>query len=154
MKKKTLIIIGAVLALFIITNPSITAFKAYLGYNTYEGLKRPVNLFICSVYKSPGSEYVGFFGNFIKVQKKNNQVAEIKTDPFIKYGGHEIKDIPYRERVYMALKENLTDFNTPENEFDVKIKDKEYALRVYAALKDNLDGFDKTPDEFISLVNE
>jgi hypothetical protein len=66
--KKTLLITGGVVLLFIITNPSISAFKAYEGSNTYEGLKRPLNLFICSVYKDQRlHEYLGVFGNFVRV---------------------------------------------------------------------------------------
>lgn len=66
MKRKHYILLG-VLALLIITNPSITAFKAYSGES--RGVTKPVNLFIASVYSVDGDyEYVGLMGNFIKVK--------------------------------------------------------------------------------------
>nr|NYE68666.1 hypothetical protein [Mucilaginibacter sp. E4BP6] len=52
--KKSLYILGGIILLFIITNPSISAFKAYIGSNTYSGLKRTTNLFVCSIYKHNG----------------------------------------------------------------------------------------------------
>jgi len=61
--------IAAFLLLLIITNPSISQFKAYVGSNTYQGLYRPVNLFICSLYKAQGHQYVGVLGNFIEKPK-------------------------------------------------------------------------------------
>jgi hypothetical protein len=67
MKKKYYVMLG-ILALFIITNPSITAFKAYRGSNSYEGLQRPLNFFVFSVYKEGGTPYIGVFGNFVRVQ--------------------------------------------------------------------------------------
>lgn len=66
MKKWHYIILGIV-AIFIITNPSVSAFKTFRGKASYEGLKRPVNLFVYSIYKDHGAEYVGVFGNFFRV---------------------------------------------------------------------------------------
>jgi len=106
MKKKLLLIIAGVLLLFIITNPSITAFKAYRGRDSYDGLKRPLNLFVYSVYKDHGAEFIGLFENFIRVNQHpitetpvaSNQamidsakMTDTSKDPFAKYGGHEIK---------------------------------------------------------------
>lgn len=67
MKKKHYILLGIV-GLLVITNPSISAFKAYSGHSF--GITRPINLFICCVYKGTGStEYIGFLGNFIPINK-------------------------------------------------------------------------------------
>jgi len=89
----------------IITNPSISAFKAYSGENS--GITRPINLFICCVYKGDGStEYIGLLGNFIPINKPKpydpnwnapnpdsvfsdeKKVDTGKTDPYAEFGGH------------------------------------------------------------------
>lgn len=67
MKKAILIPLG-ILCLFIITNPSVSAFKTYRGRESYQGLYRPVNLFVLSEYKDRGNEFIGVFGNFIPVK--------------------------------------------------------------------------------------
>jgi len=79
LSRKQWIPIG-ILLLFIITNPSASAFKEYIGSNTYSGLKRTTNLFVCSVYKHYGSEYFGIFGNFIELKE-----PEIKHDTVKEY---------------------------------------------------------------------
>lgn len=80
-------------------------------------------------------------------------VKELKEPDTTMVATVNIKDLPYRERVYFALKDNLADFNTPLPEFESKIKDKSYALKIYSALKDNLIGFNKSQEQFLSLVN-
>ncbi len=148
-KQKRWAIATGVTLLLIITNPSISAFKAYIGSNTYRGLERPLNFFICSVYRYGGEKYLGVVGNFMDI------TYHPSIEKAIVYNKPEasINTYPYKYRVYLALKENLQGFNTPMEVFYVKIKDKEYTMRVYKALKENLSGFDKSPDEFITLVN-
>jgi hypothetical protein len=93
-KQKRGLIFGVIILLFIITNPSISAFKAYQGSNTYQGLSRPVNLFVFSVYDDNiGRDYIGLFGNFIAVPEENSGAADSvkKKDPFAEFGGHETK---------------------------------------------------------------
>lgn len=86
--KPWLIALG-VLLLLIITNPSISAFKAFRGRESYSGLKRPLNLFVASVYKEHSKKFIGFFGNFIDISTNNNQPATnvvqdtIKTDSVV-----------------------------------------------------------------------
>lgn len=75
---KYIIPLGIVL-LFIITNPSITAFKEYQGRSSYYGLKRSLNLFVLSEYKDGGNEFIGVFGNFIKLEKPKPMIV-IETD--------------------------------------------------------------------------
>ena len=72
LSRKQWIPIG-ILLLFILTNPSISAFKAYVGSNTYSGLKRTTNLFICSIYKHNGVDYFGITGNFFELKKQQVQ---------------------------------------------------------------------------------
>lgn len=79
MKKAILIPLG-ILCLFIITNPSVSAFKTYRGRESYQGLYRPVNLFVLSEYKDRGSEFIGVMGNFILV-KKPVAVQVVETPP-------------------------------------------------------------------------
>ena len=67
MKKIYYVLIG-VLILLIITNPSIKAFKEYLGVQSFNGLRRSVNFFIVSIYKSDEGEYIAVIGNFSKIK--------------------------------------------------------------------------------------
>jgi hypothetical protein len=74
--KKLLYIFGGLVILLIITNPSVTAFKTYLGRDSYGGLRRPVNLFICAFYKDRSHEYFGMIGNFWKLNKSKNPTLD------------------------------------------------------------------------------
>jgi len=160
LSKKHYILLG-ILCLLVITNPSITAFKAHQGANSYEGLSRQANFFIFSKYQDNyGFEYIGVLGNFFdlpinstvttdSVKVDSNKTALPTADTAV-----NIKELPYKERVYYALKDNLKNFNTPLSEFKEKIKDKSYALRVYSALKDNLTDFNKTQDQFLTSINK
>lgn len=69
---RKMLIPGIVLLVLITTNPSIYAFKSYLGVNSYKGLKKPVNLFIAAIYKQGGREYIGVLGNFWRIDKYAN----------------------------------------------------------------------------------
>ena len=69
MKNKSLIVIISIVLLFIITNPSTTAFKNYLGKTSYYGLKRSLNLFVVSEYEDRGNDYLGVLGNFLWLNK-------------------------------------------------------------------------------------
>lgn len=57
-------VILGIVALFIITNPGIASFKAFVGSNTYAGLHRTGQFFICSTYQRQGKFYLGILGNF------------------------------------------------------------------------------------------
>lgn len=62
------------------------------------------------------------------------------------------QDLPYVDRVYTALKDNLSGFNKTPEEFRIAMKDSGYAAKAYTALKDNLTGFDKSENDFYSQV--
>lgn len=68
MKKIYYVFIGVLL--LIITNPNVKAFKDYLGYDSYSGLKRTSNFFICSTYRSHSVKYLGVVGNFFRLSHK------------------------------------------------------------------------------------
>jgi len=70
LKQKYLTGTGILLLILIITNPSAQAFKEYIGSSTYEGLHKQTNLFVVSIYKERGTEYIGVLGNFFKVEKE------------------------------------------------------------------------------------
>lgn len=55
------------LGILILTNPSIKAFKEYLGYNENEGISRKYNFMVCSIYKIGYTEYLGIGENFFKI---------------------------------------------------------------------------------------
>jgi hypothetical protein len=77
--KKKWLITGAVLLLFIITNPSVSAFKAYRGKDSYSGLRRTSNLFVLSIYKERGHEFIGLFGNFIDLGYPNSSYQSVTS---------------------------------------------------------------------------
>ncbi len=73
-------ILLAILCLLIITNPSITAFKAYEGNHAYpERIRRPVNLFIFSEYTADSHRYIGILGNFIDFGWRHNDVVTVDS---------------------------------------------------------------------------
>jgi hypothetical protein len=103
--KKIWIALSLILLFFILTNPGISAFKAYKGSNTYYGLKRKFNFFICSVYQSGNKQYFAILGNFFELEQPKPNFSPIdkdrisdstraangdtiKQDPFTEFGGH------------------------------------------------------------------
>jgi len=79
--KKIYYVLIAILLLLVITNPGVKAFKDYLGYNSYGGLKRKYNFFVCSVYQKSNSTYFGIVGNFIKLSPKPPKLIDDSTKP-------------------------------------------------------------------------
>lgn len=138
MKHKILYAAIGVLALFIITNPSVTAFKTYRGKSSYEGLYRPTNLFVASVYKDGGNKYIGMVGNFWRVEKSEPQqitvvlpeIDSMKTDT-------AKSSLPKALKLYNnLLKSGLTQqqIGTPDNFIRV-LEDSTKAMKLYANLK-------------------
>lgn len=66
-KNKKIFIPVAIFILFIITNPSLKAFKAHQGVVSYAGLSRQYNFFVCSIYNDTGSKYFAILGNFFSI---------------------------------------------------------------------------------------
>lgn len=62
------------------------------------------------------------------------------------------QDVPYVDRVYAALKDNLSGFDKTPEQFKTAMQDSGYAAKAYTALKDNLTGFDKSENDFYSQV--
>lgn len=111
-KEKVRYGIAAFLLLLIITNPSITSFKAYVGSNTYQGLRRPINLFICSVYRDyRGNEYVGVMGNFIREPKA--EVVYVDDDGDKKDGTLDGSNTVKTKKITGKTKDGLPIFATP-----------------------------------------
>ena len=67
MKKRYYWIIG-ILLLLIFTNPSVKAFKDYLGHPEYVHVQRPINFIIGSVFRVSEGTYVGILDNFIRLK--------------------------------------------------------------------------------------
>lgn len=152
-KNKKWLIAGAVLGLFIITNPSISAFKEYRGTSSYSGLRRSSNFFIFSVYKEHSSRFVGILGNFFRSGSSYNQETNDTTKILsIQKDSLPVSNTSYINRVYLALKDNIKGFNKTPDEFKKAMKDSAYAARVYFALKENLTGFNKSKSEFMKLA--
>jgi hypothetical protein len=105
MKKKLTLAIAGVLLLFIVTNPSVSAFKTYLGYSSYQGLKRPVNLFVLSEYTAHGDKYVGIVGNFWKVEKpKERTVAVTDSTVLVDSSVKTVDTVPQLPKGYTKIK--------------------------------------------------
>ena len=60
-------VLGILIAILLLTNPSVKRFKEYKGYKNYDGLKRTQEWFIFSIYQSYDNRYVGIFSNFFKM---------------------------------------------------------------------------------------
>jgi hypothetical protein len=71
-KYRSLIIIGVGILFLVITNPSIKDFKDYIGVNTYDGLHKNANFFVCSTFKYDNNErdYLGIAGNVFILPKR------------------------------------------------------------------------------------
>ena len=80
MKKKTILfIIGGILVILIVTNPSVSAFKDHLGAPSTLGMERKYNFFVCSIFRYD-TEYIGVLGNFIEVKAIPDTIASAKVD--------------------------------------------------------------------------
>lgn len=81
MKKKVFYILLAILLLLIVTNPSQTDFKNFIGARSFNGLQRKYNFFVLSIYNDDNRDYWGFAGNFIKSESDDStQTRFIKSD--------------------------------------------------------------------------
>jgi hypothetical protein len=93
-KNKILMICGIAIAGFIITNPSLTSFKEYLGVNYSAGLSRKSNYYIFSKFKYHNKYYLGILGNFFllsQVKSNSERHNEISmTDTAQKYPNSEV----------------------------------------------------------------
>jgi len=84
MKRKPLLITAGILLLFIITNPSVSSFKTYRGRSGYNGLSRPINLLVASVYDDGGRRYIGVMENFFKITSEPTQTSHLSEIPVSK----------------------------------------------------------------------
>lgn len=87
--KKSYYVFITIILVFIITNPSIKAFKEYLGRTSYYQLRRDYNFFLCGLYNYHGDRYFAVAGNFFKIDKPI--AHKPPTDPFAEFGGHLIR---------------------------------------------------------------
>jgi len=63
----------ALLIILIVTNPSISAFKAYRGRDSYEGLRKSSNWFVFSIYREHANKYLAILGNFFFIEPRSEQ---------------------------------------------------------------------------------
>jgi uncharacterized RDD family membrane protein YckC len=66
-QKRTQYIIYGIIGILFLTNPSLKAFKEYLGDTSYEYLSRKYNFFVFSFFKDGSEYYIGIAENFIKI---------------------------------------------------------------------------------------
>lgn len=91
--KKLLYALAAVMAVFIITNPSASAFKEHLGRTSYNGLVRERNYILFSTYEDKYSHvrYRALLENFFEEPEVVQPVVDSATkDPFAEFGGHAV----------------------------------------------------------------
>jgi hypothetical protein len=144
--KKRYYIPLAILLLLIITNPGIKSFKDYTGVNTFSGLRRTSNFFVCSIYDD-GDRYFAIAGNFFKInpplqevnpfedQSENDTtrmrdtslmpaafIPDTSSDKYKRFYNNLIK-LGYTEK-------NLGIFQN----FKEKVSIKKYAVKLYRAL--------------------
>ena len=74
-KRKALSLLIFILLFLVMTNPSMTTFKNYLGYSSYEGLKKERNFFIFSVFRykfsEPKKPYLPYGRDHVPVAPRN-----------------------------------------------------------------------------------
>ena len=67
----------------------------------------------------------------------------------------EVKDPPYRKKVYDLLSQNFSDFKRTEEEFNAKLdSDPAYAEQVYGVLSQNFADFKRPKDEFLGMLGK
>lgn len=153
MKKLLYITIGIV-AILIVTNPSITAFKSYRGKETYEGLRRPLNFWVCSVYRDKGSEFIGILGNFWRVTQHYSAtgVSTIDLDSARMSDTSIHTSSDKLLMLYKELKsnENIKGIPSDYSRFKAVMENPVKAKRLYDTLKasDGVSGLPDTYSEF------
>ena len=70
MLKNVLYVLGAVVMLFVVSNPTPDELKAYLGHPKIAGLKREFNLLVCSQYSVGRVKYFAIAGSFFTIHSK------------------------------------------------------------------------------------
>jgi len=82
MKKKYVYVIGAIILVLVITNPSYSSFKAYLGDEEARtsDTRRTTNLFICSKYSANDRNFFAIAGNFIELERTKLHITELRED--------------------------------------------------------------------------
>ena len=104
MKRIISYMIIGIVAILIITNPSITSFKSYLGKNSYLGLMRKSNYFIYSVYRDSSYDdendiqhsdvYIGVVGNFWMGRRPVNLKSDTLLSKYVDTIGHTGDGLP------------------------------------------------------------
>ncbi|WP_419801339.1 hypothetical protein [Mucilaginibacter sp.] len=169
MKKSYYWIVGILLFL-IITNPSVKAFKDYLGNTSYLNLRRENNFFVFSKYRFREKSFFAIAGNFfnityikkplpLPVKKPIENSISTTTDTFTNYlpppppkRNIGILSLPYKSRIYLALSDNVPGFHTDYDTFNLATQDKGYVLGIYKILKKNINGFNRSEKEFLKLI--
>ena len=102
MKKGYYWLLG-VLLLLIITNPSVKAFKDYLGKTSYINMRKENNFFVGSLYSYNGESYFAIAGNFFKITKAESKPIKKSGElPVTIVGLDSLKSIP-KYKLWKAL---------------------------------------------------
>jgi hypothetical protein len=116
-KNKILVGITIIVILLIITNPSPTAFKEYVGARSTAGLQRKYNFFVFSYYYD-GDTYFAIAGNFflLKNTPSKSETASQDTTP---------QPLDVKPAV-----SNIDSINMPDTSNSYKAKKSLYSLMV------------------------
>jgi hypothetical protein len=138
--KKKWIITACIIFLFVITNPTIQSFKAFLGDSDYDGLRRKMNFMIFSIYEDfRHDSYIGILGNFIPLPKPSEKVV-VNEDANRNYNFHDVADSE-------IIRENLEKSGVIKHDFN-KIFDESVGKKKRNLPKDTFD-FNRVFDEVI-----
>lgn len=104
--KKGWIITLVIIGMFILLNPSIAAFKEFLGVSSYDGIQRNYNFLLCSIYEHDQNKYLGVGANFIQI-KKVERIEPPKDSTTIAPIVSDQKPIdPYLFKLHFQLKKD------------------------------------------------
>jgi hypothetical protein len=64
-KSKFISAAACIVAVFLVTNPSLQAFKDYLGVAYSQGISKKTNLFVLSFFQRHEDQYIGLLGQLL-----------------------------------------------------------------------------------------
>jgi len=69
LRRKLYMTLGVIIAIFVITNPSMKSFEEHQGTEHREFLARETNYFVCSIYHDyrHTERYLAILGNFFEL---------------------------------------------------------------------------------------
>jgi hypothetical protein len=134
MKNKRYYILGAVILLFVFTNPTPSDFRNYLGIGYQTKISRAANILLFSIYEKDSRSYIGILKNFFHFNSKQERdlidaahekaVQDSITDEWLKNQYRKEKWDKYLDEDYKA-------YAIGRDTFDVSAKYRPAFLKVH-----------------------